>query len=78
MMVNSLDGIIADSGRKERRPYLSTRFTRGVENEEADAGRDGRTCIAEPNSQARTDTEEKDVSLVLVTTNKIIGRDDID
>ena len=27
-----------------------------VENEQADAGRDGRTCLARPNSRARTGT----------------------
>ena len=27
-----------------------------MENEPADAGREGRTCLATPNSQARTET----------------------
>ena len=30
-----------------------------MENEKADAGRDGRTCLARQNSQARTGTERK-------------------
>ena len=37
-------------------PCLSTRFSMSVENEQADAGRDGQTCLARPNSQARTET----------------------
>ena len=32
------------------------RFSLGVENGQADVGRDGLTCIARPNSQARTGT----------------------
>ena len=42
-----------ESGRKERIPLVSTRFRMGAENERADAERDGRTCLARPNSQAR-------------------------
>ena len=33
---------------------VNTRFSLSVENEQADAGRDGRTRLAKPNSQART------------------------
>ena len=34
---------------------VSTRFSLSVENDQNDAGRDGRTCLARrPNSQART------------------------
>ena len=51
---------IAESERKERNPYVSTinsnRFSLGVENDRADAKRDARTCLAGPNSQARTGT----------------------
>ena len=35
---------------------LSSRFSPCVENEQGDAGRDGRTRLARPNSQARTET----------------------
>ena len=35
---------------------MSTRFSLGVERARADAGRDGRTRLARPNSQARTGT----------------------
>ena len=35
---------------------VKTRFSMGVENEQADAGRDDRTCLAKTNSQARTGT----------------------
>ena len=41
----------------------SNRFSLGVENEQAEAGRDGRTCLAGPNSQARTGTGECSFSL---------------
>ena len=34
-------------------PRVSTRFSLSVENEQTDAGRDGQTCLASPNSQAR-------------------------
>ena len=34
-------------------PWISTRFSLSVENEQSDAGRDGRTRLAIPNSQAR-------------------------
>ena len=50
---------IAESGKKERNPWVSTRFSLGVENDRGDAGRDGRTCLARPNSQARTGTTGK-------------------
>ena len=37
-------------------PRVSTRSSLRMENERGDAGRDGRTCLARPNSQARTGT----------------------
>ena len=46
-----------------RIPCVSTRFSLSVENEQADAGRDGRTRLARPNSQARTGTAEYSFSL---------------
>ena len=47
MPVDGLDGgcHVAESGRKERSPRVSTRFSLGVENEWTDAGRDGQTCL---------------------------------
>ena len=48
-------GAVVENGRKERNPRVSTGFNLGMENELADAGRDGRTCDARPNSQARTE-----------------------
>ena len=33
---------------------VGTRFSLNMENEQDDAGRDGRTCLTRPNSQART------------------------
>ena len=35
-------------------PVSSTIFSLSMENKQADAGRDGRTRLARPNSQART------------------------
>ena len=35
---------------------VSTRFSLSMENEQDSAGRGGRSCLARPNSQARTDT----------------------
>ena len=36
---------------------MSTIFCLSLENEQADAGPDGRTRLARPNSQARTGTD---------------------
>ena len=44
-------------------PWLSTRFSMSVENEQADAGRDGQTCLARPDSRARTRTRKTIFSL---------------
>ena len=35
---------------------ISTGFSLSVENEQVNAGRDGQTCLARPNRQARTGT----------------------
>ena len=37
-------------------PGVSTRFSVSIENEQADTGRDGQTCLTKPNFQARTGT----------------------
>ena len=37
-------------------------FTLDVKNEQADARRDGRSCLARPNSQTQTATGEKPFS----------------
>ena len=42
-----------ESGGKKSSPRVSTRFSPDVENERADAGREGGTCLATPNSWAR-------------------------
>ena len=44
-----MDTAAAESGGI---PSVSTRFSQGVENEQANAGRDGQTRLARPNSQA--------------------------
>ena len=41
----------------------SNRFSLGVKNEQADAGRYSRSCLARPNSQARTETGKTQFSL---------------
>ena len=48
-------------------------FSLRVENEQADAGRDGRTCLARPNSQARTGTGKYKLHTfpVQLTTSRI-------
>ena len=46
----------AESGRNPVIKHQPIRFSLTVENERADAGRDGRTRLARPNSQARTET----------------------
>ena len=55
----AVDGI--DPGRRGKRTKgeksaVSTAFSLSVENEEANAGRDDRTDLTSPNSQARTGT----------------------
>ena len=47
----------------ERNPEVSTRFSPSMENEQADAGRDGWTRLARPNSQAQTGLGEYQFSL---------------
>ena len=37
---------------------MSTRFSVSIENEQADMGRDGQTCLAKPIFQARTGTRK--------------------
>ena len=51
--------------------YQPIRFSLSVENERADAGRDGRTCLARPNSRARTGTGKYSFSPVQLTTRRI-------
>ena len=47
---------------------MNIRFGLSVDNEQADAGRDGRICLARPNSQAQTGTSgEKSFSPVQLT-----------
>ena len=41
------------------------------ENEQADAGRNGRTCLAGQNSQPRTETGKLSFSPVYLTTSRI-------
>ena len=41
-----------------RTPRVSTRFSVGIENEQADTRRDSQTCLAKTNSQARTGTRK--------------------
>ena len=50
---------------------ISSRFILSMENEQDDAGRDGRTCLAIPNCQARTGTREIFIFPVQLTTSRI-------
>ena len=59
MMV--VDGMMGEGKEQVVNSKHSTRF--GLENERTDAGRDGRTRRARPNSQARTGTEKFSSSL---------------
>ena len=45
---------VAESGRRERNPRVSTNSSLGVGNERTDAGREGPNCLKRPNSQAQT------------------------
>ena len=49
-------------------PRVSTRFRVSVENEQADAGRDGQTCLERPNSNGN---REKFIFPVQLTTSRI-------
>ena len=42
-----------------------------VENEQADAGRDGRTCLARPKAKAQTGTATKNIFPVQLTPSRI-------
>ena len=49
MAVDCLVDIFAESRRKTRGPWVIARYNLGMENEEeADAGRDGRACHERP------------------------------
>ena len=50
-------------------PWVSTRFSVSIENEQADTRRDSQICLAKPNSQARTGT--KRLFPVQLTMNRI-------
>ena len=52
-------------------PRVSTRFSLSVKNEKANAGRDGRTCLARPNSQARTGQDNILFPVQLTTSSRI-------
>ena len=58
-------------------PRVSTRSSLNVETGQADAGRDGRTCLARPDSQAQTRTG-KYLGLCIVTDiRRYIDRYDV-
>ena len=54
--------VLASTDRKLRR---CTRFSVGVENKRADAGRDGQACFASPNSETPTKTGKYIFSLLI-------------
>ena len=51
-----MDAAVEIGGNPVVSKHQPIRFSPSVENEQADAGRDGRTRLARPNSQARTGT----------------------
>ena len=53
-------------------PRVSTRFSLSVENEQADAGRDGRTRLARQKSQARTGKGKQIFSPIQLNTSSRI------
>ena len=52
---------------------VSTIFILSVENEQADAGRNCRTCHARSNSQTRTGDREKTIFPVQLITSRILA-----
>ena len=59
----AVGGICVDDVAENGRNPVSTRFSLSVENERTYAGRDGRTGLVRPNSQARTGTRKSSFSL---------------
>ena len=57
------DALVAESRREKRSPRVSTRFSLGTENKQADAGWDSRAYPARPNYQAQTETRENSFPL---------------
>ena len=57
MLYYYVDAAVEAGGKRERNPKVSTSLKLIVENEQADAGRDVRTCPARPNYQARMNGE---------------------
>ena len=54
--------LVSESGREI--PRVKHQIRLSVENGQGDAGRDGRTRLARPNSQARTGTYKKAFSAI--------------
>ena len=64
---------VAEIGREERNQRVSIIFSLGVENEQADAGRDGRARLVSLHSQARTESWPRaGLSTILVDTESAI------
>ena len=59
---------VAESGKEKWSPRVSIRFSLGVENERADPGRNGLTCLARSNSQARKWTGKINFPVQLTTS----------
>ena len=68
-------GAVAESRRKENNPRVSTRFSLSVENEQADAGQDGRTCLARSKSQTRTGAGKTYFSLLILDGGRTVQLD---
>ena len=64
MAVGGINNEMDSDAKAKVIPRVNTRLRLSVENEQADAGRDGRTCLARPDSQARTGTGKNSFSLL--------------
>ena len=59
------------TGKVDYRIILSTRFSLSAENGWVHAGRDGRTCLARQNVQARTGTGKQNIFPVQLATKRL-------
>ena len=59
------------SRKAEKIPRVSTRFSLSMENEQADAGRNGQTCLARPNSPRERGQRKYRFPLQLTTSKSM-------
>ena len=68
-----MDTVVAETGKKERTPRVSIRFSLSAEreNDQTDAWRDSQNFSARPKSQGRTGMAYRFVFPVQLTPSKI-------